>query len=294
MSELQAPYITEFYQRGISVIPLAPREKIPDKFALPTGHWEPYQFTPNTEYELNRWFSNPRNYGVVCGWQNLTVLDFDDWATYNRWAAWALKASPLARSTADNAFRVTTSRGVHLYVILPLDRNRKLPGLDIKTHGYVVGPGCIHPSGAIYEPMNEMVFPYVPALGDILPAEWIATTAPENIELRLPKIHERDLWAAVNAGVNEGKDLIQTIRERFPIESFFVNKKSSDGGKGRWWMTRCPFHDDHKPSMWIDVERGICQCHVCHDKPLDVINLYAALQGLTNDQAIRALAKMIN
>jgi hypothetical protein len=33
---------------------------------------------------------------------------------------------------------------------------------------------------------------------------------------------------------------------------------------------------------------------VCHDKPLDVINLYAALQGLTNDQAIRALAKMIN
>ena len=286
-------YIQQFYKQGISLIPLKYQDKRPEPSLLPNGRWEPYQHTPNTEYELSLWFSNPRNYGVVCGWQNLVVLDFDDWATYNRWAAWAIGAGPLPRMMADSAFRVATSRGVHLYIRTPLDANRKLPGLDIKTHGYVVGPLSIHPCGKIYEPLNEMIFPYVPALSDILPAEWLASIPLSNTELRVPIIHERDIWEAVNAGFNEGKDVIGLIREKFRIESFFINRRSSDGGKGRWWMARCPFHDDHHPSLWIDAMRGICQCYVCHDKPLDVINLYAALKGMSNEQAIRVLAKML-
>lgn len=287
-------YISEFYKRGISVIPLSPREKTPDTLALKTGSWLPYQHTPNTEYELSRWFAIERNYGVVCGWENLTVLDFDDWATYNQWASWALRENnPLAQFAVDCAFRVATRRGVHLYLSMPLERNFKLPGLDVKTNGYVVGPGSIHPSGAVYEALTEEVcLPYVPRLADILPPEWIAAAPPENTELRLPAIHERDIWQAVNSGYNEGKDVIQIIREKFRIEDFFVNKRQS-GGNGRWWMTFCPFHDDHNPSMWIDAQRGICQCHKCHNKPLDAINLYAELKGMSVQQAIQTLAKAL-
>jgi len=286
-------YIQQFHEQGISLIPLRPRDKRPDPSLLPDGRWEPYQHTPNTEHELRAWFSSPRNYGVVCGWQNLVVLDFDDWATYNRWAMWAIGAGPLAKMIADSAFRVATSRGVHLYIRTLLDANRKLPGLDIKARGYVVGPLSVHPSGALYEPLNDMYFPYVPSLGDILPVEWLAAMPSPHTELQVPTAQERDIWDAVNAGYDAGKDVIRLIREKFRIETFFPDRRSSDGGKGRWWMARCPFHDDQHPSLWIDAERGICRCYVCHDKPLDVINLYAALKGITNEQAIRVLAKML-
>ncbi len=59
---------------------------------------------------------------------------------------------------------------------------------------------------------------------------------------------------------------------------------------GRWWLALCPFHDDHHPSLWIDAERNKAGCHAgCTDHPLDALEFYARLYGVTNKEAIARL-----
>ena len=60
---------------------------------------------------------------------------------------------------------------------------------------------------------------------------------------------------------------------------------------GSRMMIQCPFHDDKTPSFWIDTQRGLCGCHTCGMKPLDVINLFARLNQVSNQEAIRELGK---
>ena len=46
------------------------------------------------------------------------------------------------------------------------------------------------------------------------------------------------------------------------------------------------------PSFWIDTTRQLCGCHAgCTPKPLDVIDLFARICSLGNDEAIRVLSR---
>jgi len=67
-----------------------------------------------------------------------------------------------------------------------------------------------------------------------------------------------------------------------------VHKTSSDG---RWLATLCPFHDDKSPSAWIDTRRQLFGCNACNFKPMDAINLYARLHGMSDSNAVVAMAK---
>jgi DNA primase len=75
--------------------------------------------------------------------------------------------------------------------------------------------------------------------------------------------------------------ILELLPEAFP-----------SGGNGRWYKVRCPFHDDRKASGWIDTREQLFGCHVCGFKPLDVINLYARLNNMSNAQALEALANL--
>ena len=81
---------------------------------------------------------------------------------------------------------------------------------------------------------------------------------------------------------------IQEIKSRVSILDLLPNAVPSSRD-GRWYVVLCPFHDDQNPSFWIDTERGICECRTCNIKTMDVINLYARLNNLTNDEAIKSL-----
>jgi hypothetical protein len=141
-----------FVSQGISVFPVHYRGKKP---ALP--RWEPYKDILPTDAQLREWFpTNLRNYGVVLGWQNLACLDFDNQEAWEAWNAYRLE---LDSHPLDNAYMVKTSRGMHVYFILLESRdNLKLPGIDFKTHGYVIGPGSTHPTGAVYEAGHALAF----------------------------------------------------------------------------------------------------------------------------------------
>jgi hypothetical protein len=286
----------QFRALGVATIPIKPHDKHPD-----LAHWAGYQRQLPTPEQLLRWFDQPeRNVGVVTGWRGLTVLDFDELKTYRKWLIWAQRQGrlSLAAHVASAAYRVSTSRGVHVYTwLLEPERNRHLPGgIDIKSRGgYVLGEGSIHPSGALYRALTaHMVIPHVAVLADILPAALLMQQEQPNhvAPLTLPPTYD-DPWQAASNPAVVSTDLVARIKSTLRVESFFTQteRTSSDG---RWLRCKCPLHDDGNPSFWLDTQRQICGCFAgCTNKPLDVIDLFARLYGLSNGDAIRELARRI-
>ena len=285
-------FAQKFVSLGISIIPIQYRDKRPAFTLLPNG-WEEYKTRLTTQTELDAWSQHKINYGVVVGWGDLIVLDFDNTVEFHRWRLWAEKQLNPTRLISQMAFRVSTSRGVHLYLrLLSKSRNRKLGKIDLKADGYVLGPGSVHPSGAIYEPLSSMVFPSIQSLSDILPAALLAAHTEPSDVVKLPTIPVlSDPWAAINqpsSAITAGA--VDRIKSKLRIEDMFQVLSPTSRDR-RWQMTRCPLHDDHKPSMWVDVKSQLCGCFAgCTPKPLDSINLYARLNGLDNQSAIRLLA----
>lgn len=99
-------------------------------------------------------------------------------------------------------------------------------------------------------------------------------------------------------------NLVEQIREKLDIAKFVAPHTNGlkPSGKG-FLIGRCPFHQspDDPPSkrkFWVNVEKKICGCFVqdCQaqapgGKPMDVVNFYARLKGISNNQAIEELAK---
>lgn len=98
---------------------------------------------------------------------------------------------------------------------------------------------------------------------------------------------------------------IEEIKRRLPLPAFVARYTGGlkPSGQGRWFIGRCPFHqraDDppNKRKFWVDADNGLCGCFVARCQagrpPMDVINFYARLQGISNSQAIDDLAKELN
>lgn len=276
---------------SVSVIPVPEREKA----AKIT--WKRYQSELPSDAELVSWFSSPSNMAIVTGWQGLTVVDFDDMDVHNDW----LDYNPLAALVQQYTYQVETSHGRHVYVRLP-DATKSRPllkqdgskwGVDIKSRGgYVLAPPSIHPSGLPYRALNTPHIMRIGALSDILPAEMLiqADYQPRSSSPR--PVATGDIWdRAMNAAVL-APDAVDQIKRRLRIEDLFTEQFSQTGD--HHLLVRCPLHDDHNPSMWVDTKQQICGCYAgCTSKPLDVINLYARIHDLSNGEAIRELARGI-
>jgi hypothetical protein len=277
---------------GIATIPIIYRDKRPDSKLLLNHKWEPFQKNLPTDTELAKWFSSGfHNIGVVVGWQNLVVIDFDTIPAYNKWLLWITRKpfNKILKST----LKVQTYRGVHVYLITEYPaQNAKLEGIDIKAQGgYVLTPPSIHPSGASYSVIEGKFPSRVEALSDVLPTELLIShteySSSEVVNINaLPKFHCEDPWVAAENVFSPSEDLIYQIKKKYRIEQL-LNVQIK---KGRWLTTQCPFHDDQSPSFWIDIQRQLCGCFTCCMKPMDVINLYAHIHNLTVQEAIRVLA----
>lgn len=293
-------YPTQFLNAGIAIIPVKFRDKRPDASQLPkdadgSPTWDLFKTTLPSLDDLRRWFAKPNNYGVVAGWRHLMILDFDDAGEYGKWRMWASRVGGQPRFIAENAFQVITSRGVHVYLRCETPgSNRKAGKIDIKYRGYVLGPGSVHPTGAIYRALkNALVFPLIHSLSDVLPGEILTLAAPDNVKVPVVQTATDPWSSAMRPPAILSNGIVEKIKKTLRIEDAFI-QKSQTSTDGRWFITRCPLHDDHKPSMWIDTEHQICGCFSgCTPKPLDVIGLHARIYGLGNSEAIRILAGMI-
>lgn len=268
----------DFYEMGIAVIPVYYQSK------KPSVKWQRYQHELPSQGDILRWFRPGRrtNAAVICGWQGLTILDFDTIQGYIEWKAWAIGEGPPAAEIALNTYRVKTSRGMHVYVFVEdVPRCGHFQWGDVKGQGgYVLIPPSVHPNGAVYAAVDDAApILSIGGLKEIIP------DPPQEL-VRMPRpvrvFAASSLWPAT---------LIEQVKEQTSILSYFPEAKQTGGG-GRWYVARCPFHDDHAPSMWIDTQRGICGCYAgCTPKPLDVLDLYARLHGVDIREALKRITK---
>lgn len=292
-------YALEFIKRGIAVIPLRHRGKEPES-RLMGGTWEQHTTNLPTEHQVRNWLASGwQNYGVVCGWQNLTVIDFDNEIAF---AVWMQYASILFKhGVLPVPFIVKTRRGAHVYITTPSMReNGKRQGVDIQAnHKYVVGPSAIHPSGAIYQPMGTMIFPEVYDLNTILPLDLFPLVAKAesfeaivNVDWNASPAVRSDAYDPfqIASGRAQGLDLIGKVKSSVRIENLFPDARRTSNN-GQWFAVRCLFHDDQKASAWVDVKRQIYGCEVCQMKPMDVINVYARTHHMSDSAAVSALAQ---
>lgn len=280
--------VMELAARGVAVIPCWPRTK------RPRVRWQRYQQQLPTPGELARWFRPGRlpahtNAAAVCGWQGLTVLDFDTLGGYAAWLAHACQRGGIAGDVAALTYRVLTARGVHVYVCCDAPAATGKLLIDgqhvgeVKATGYVLIPPSIHPSGAAYTAVDEGApILRVPSLADVVPD---APARPQ------PKPAAPPLRYVAQTSALWPESEIDAIKRLVSIVELFPEAKPS-GGNGRWYVTRCPWHDDESPSLRLDTQAGLAMCFAgCFDKPLDVIDAYARQHALTRRQAIRALAQ---
>lgn len=282
---------------GVAVIPIVYHDKKPQiKWSQFRGGATGSRLPTSTELEL--WFTRPANIGICTGWANLHVIDFDNADEYGRWLRWCESRGGEARYIARTAYRVRTRRGVHVYLRVenPV-KHIAAPGMfDVQGNGrFVLGAGSIHPSGAEYSVLHDGFLPWVSHISKVLPAAALTQVANQSVPAPEPKSAAADdVWAqAMNAGATITGDLVTDIRNAFKIEDFVTGDRTRTGN--HHCLTHCPLHDDETPSFWIDTQLQLCNCFsgCAGDKPLDVINLYSRLHGLTNREAILSLARRL-
>jgi len=155
----------QWHEAGIACIPILAHSKSP---ALDS--WRPYQLRLPRSTELEAWFAHS-GYGiaVVTGWRDLVIVDFDDLWTYSTWIA-GLGDDLLA--VVLSTMRVTTARGIHVYLYTSEAHNAKLDGIDVKARGgYCLTAPTIHPSGARYVSIG--------GIGNIKTVKSIKTLLPQ-------------------------------------------------------------------------------------------------------------------
>jgi hypothetical protein len=158
-----------YRELGFSVIPFRPHGKSPDPDALAASgnflrpgqpSWEVFNARQATDEELDVWFSdNERNLGLVSGYNDLLILDFDTPAS---WQSWSSTYEDIARRTCIQK----TRKGYHVLLrwtgvwIVQLYVNPRFQLLSARgvaagelngSHDCVVAWPSIHPSGQQYE-----------------------------------------------------------------------------------------------------------------------------------------------
>lgn len=56
-----------------------------------------------------------------------------------------------------------------------------------------------------------------------------------------------------------------------------------------WIKVVCPFHDDHTPSLSINLKEGHFKCHACHIKGGDIISFHQKRYHLSFVEACQDL-----
>lgn len=277
----------EWLTLGIATVPCQRGAK------TPAIQWGRYQRQLPTIRDLEIWFGRPRNLAVLCGWQGLAVLDFDDLPTYDQMMTQSHELADLAERT----YRVLTSRGVHLYLWCDAPvRTQHLGGLDvIGSGGYVVGAGSVHPSGALYTALGHKTdIQRVATLPPILsnPVSTRSDCGLLSID-RATATRTRDLDVLDNPPAELGYDPLGRVLARYKAMDFLTTPITPSGPG--WGLTNCPLHADEHPSLLVNMRRGDVRCLAgCNSgKWQDAVRFYGLLHGLSDKEAVRELVRLL-
>lgn len=132
----------DYAERGLFVLP-AKRDKAP----LIAGGFNSASNDPD---QLLRWWSRwpEANIGIACDASDLVVIDVDERSD----GFVTLDELELKCELPKTPCSQTGGDGLHAFFRYPgVPLKGRLPGIDIKHHGYVIAPPSIHQSGKRYE-----------------------------------------------------------------------------------------------------------------------------------------------
>lgn len=237
------------------------------------------------EYQAERYFERDGYNLAVSLPEALFCLDFDDSQLFQDW-------SESLPAELQVTYTESTPRGMHLFYrgVVPAGL-RLVPGVEVKKT-VLVSPSTVN--GLRYVSVGIRGFLEISDVKTLLFS--LLSSDPSPIR---SSPSERPL--VEKAG---GDDLVSQIKRAWPIlltASRLTDLKPSPVGQSRWYLGKCPLHDDEHPSFWVDTQRGVWGCFnpACPgysgDGPEparahDVINLVAMSEGITNGDAIRRLA----
>lgn len=259
-------------ERGAALLPAQPNSK-----KLCPGFGPYLRKITKPEGVEKLWGKHPKLNLAVIAPPSLLMLDFDDSALCGRW-------QDEIPSSYCLTYQETTPHGWRVFYwcdFRPGPGIKFVPGVEIKQF-CLVSPSKLQ--GFIYTPID----PTLPILEVSDPSRILF---PLLSELPQPQAaHNLEIGAAARAGGSGA--VIERIKAAIPIldmVSFYADIKFRKDRGGRWRTGCCPFHDDKKPSLWVDTERQLFGCHACGVHG-DVINFYARIKNLTIQAAIRELA----
>ena len=280
-------------EKGVATLPIRWKSKVPE-----VRSWAEYTDRLPTEEEIERWYITPyHNIAVITGWNGLCILDFDEFDRYEEWLSWVENGPAVAQAVLASTRICMSARGVHVYCYTTEPcRNMKLRKLDVLCdRKYALIPPSIHPSGKSYSVMQDCTPARIRNIEMLIPPAWIEEAEAERkaaAELELLRMAgETEGTRSQGSGTGE-EGLVERIKRTVRIEDFFPERTASGGA---WYSVRCPLHNDRRPSAGINVDQQIFTCfqHCYGDKPLDVIGLYAKMNGISNSEAIRELGSRV-
>jgi hypothetical protein len=266
-----------WYERGILPLPLHARSKRPAISWYDWQHERPEWATIESVFNTKFY----RNIGLLTGpiSDNLIVLDFDKPLPYVKWR----------RCTDIRTYTVRTGRGYHCYLRLrrPPVGTLSMDGGEIKGSGYVVAPPSTHPNGVEYVQYGDTT--------DILEFENLMAAGIELLTFETPKRRIPTTASGPQSRGSASSNLVHEIKQQLSITAYLSNYTEFVPSGNGWLMCHCPFHADTIPSMWVSISQGLCRCFsptcIAHGTyPLDVINVYALMNHLSNRNAIIRLA----
>ena len=146
---LQLDDVTPLAERGLSIIPVKFRDKRPA-----TRSWKPFQSRRPTKSQLRGWFDNGGNLnaGIVTGKiSGVVVVDLDSPEAI-AWADANLPPTAMATKTPRGEHRFFRHPGRPIRNKARVKTGELQLAIDVRADGgYVVAPGSVHETGAVYK-----------------------------------------------------------------------------------------------------------------------------------------------
>lgn len=255
-------------ERGFSLLPCYTNSK----YVLPG--WGKYQKKINTLEDANRLIGQGGNFAVVCP-DDILGLDFDVIGIHN---AWAEDNPTIAKTYTEK----TPRDGRHVFVKCSRPQGIKLKkGVEIK-HTVIASPSKTatgiyqRGEGEILSASTDQVFFSLSEPG-----------TPSAYVLGMPRRARR------LTRTNDGGAVARIKQHWNCLDVFGIYKPQLKFSVQRGYAVGlCPWHDDHKPSLFIVLDKDFFKCHACGVSG-DVINLYARFEGITNTQAIERMSAVL-
>jgi hypothetical protein len=250
--------------KGWGVVPCQPNSK---RLVMGFG---PYRSKLEDASKIEYWLSF-RNYNLaVIAPADGLILDFDDPDLY---ADFCVKCSEVAKSYTE----ATPGGGAHVFIqVVKQVPIEPVEGLELKRIS-VVYPSVVN--GRRY---------------DVVGGKIERVELPQALKnfgsVKLPPSPPVEAVRRSCGQIEPKMRPIEKSKQLWPIVTFlqFFAPRVQLRGTGRFMQALCPWHEDKRPSLWVDTERNLWGCHAC-DAHGDVIDWRCMQTGLGPGEVAKEL-----